>query len=50
MGFRTLTASGAEKVTVGPTVFTLTTTGNIDDLDFAIGRSASNASLAMLRG
>lgn len=35
MGFDTLTAAGAIKVTVGPSSATVTTTGTINDLDFS---------------
>lgn len=52
MGFSTLTVAGAQKVTVGPSSVTVTTTGNIDDLDFSNADLIrfNNASLATLRG
>lgn len=52
MGFEVLDANGAQKVTLGQSVFTLTTTGNVDDLDFGNADliRLNNASLTTLRG
>lgn len=52
MGFDVLRTDGSLKTSIGPSTFTLTTTGNIDDLDFANADLIrfNNASLATLRG
>lgn len=52
MGFHTLATDGSEKTTPSSSSVTITTTGNIDDLDFLNADliRMNNASLATIRG
>ncbi len=52
MGFRVLSTTGAEKIAPVSSLTTVTTTGNIDDLDFSDASllRMNNASLSTIRG